>query len=433
MKAEYMMTNFYNWDNDTVVPSHKTAITFISGFLGTGKTTLINNILRHRGEKKVAVLVNDVGDINIDASLIRGAAEESGTALKNVVELSSGCICCSMNSDLSEALFELIQSYSPDLIVVESSGVAEPANIMSSLFVTNVYGKNVSTLLTVENMVTLIDPNYFLTKWDRSQEETKRTYLLHSDTRQPLIELLIGQAEFADLLILSKADVTPSSKLERTKALIRSINSHAEIVSSFKSDVDPQLIIGASRFSDNTTPNGSVWRRVLKEHELSSDIQHEQHVQHNTHEQHVQHDQHEEHEQEGKHHHDHEHHHHDHSDYGLNTWLYKARKPFNFRAFEKLMRSDFPGVLRAKGFYWTDQDNDRTGFISIASNVLRMDYYGEWFITKVQKGLKSAEELPEALAKIWDDEIGDRRQEIVFIGIDMDVDKMTTLLDACLV
>ncbi len=425
--------NFYNWNDDTEVPSTKSPITFVSGFLGSGKTTLINTVLSNDSGKKVAVLVNDVGEVNIDASLIKHSSEESGVALKSVVELSSGCICCSMNSDLSEALFELIINYSPDLIVVESSGVAEPANIMSSLFVTNSYGKSISSLLVVENMISLIDPNYFLAKWDSSQEEKKRTHLLHSDRRQPLIELLIDQVEFSDLLILSKADTVSESKMDRVKALVRSINSHAEIHPSFKCDIDPALILNKSRFSDSTTPDGSVWRKVLKEHELTEHTDHSDHD-HHKHEHHEEkHGDADHHEHEHSDHHEHGHEHHHHNDYGLTTWLYQARNPFDISKFRKLVRSDLPGVLRAKGFYWTTEDQDRAGFISIASNVLRMDYYGEWYITMVAKGKKQGDAIPAPLQKIWDEEIGDRRQEIVFIGIDMDIDEMKLKLDSCLI
>ncbi len=422
--------NFYNWNDDTEVPLTKSPITFISGFLGSGKTTLINTVLRSNCGKKVAVLVNDVGEVNIDASLIKQSADESGVALKSVVELSSGCICCSMNSDLSEALFELIINYSPDLIVVESSGVAEPANIMSSLFVTNSYGKSISSLLVVENMISLIDPNYFLAKWDSSQEEKKRTHLLHSDRRQPLIELLIDQVEFADLLILSKADTVSASKIERAKALIRQINSHAEIHSSFKCDIDPELILNKPRFSGSSTPDGSVWRKVLKDHELSNQTDHDHNHEHDDSDHHG-HDDSDHHGHDDSDHHGHDHHHH--NEYGLNTWLYQARKPLDLVKFQKVVRSDLPGVLRAKGFYWTEEDNQRAGFISIASNILRLDYYGDWYITKIEKGVKQRDNLPESLQKIWDEEIGDRRQEIVFIGIDMDIDEMKSKLDSCLI
>lgn len=402
-----MNINFYTWDSETAVPADKTPITFISGFLGSGKTSLINKLLTQKGEKKIAVLVNDVGDINIDASLIKSSAEEAGVALKNVVELSSGCICCSMNSDLSEALFELILNYSPDLIIVESSGVAEPKNIADSLFITNSYGKSISSLLTVENMVTLIDPLYFLNKWESSREEKRRIHLLHSDRRQPLIELLIDQAEFADLIVLSKADLASPEQLERAELLIRSINSKADILPSRKGDINPAEILSACRYS-HATDERSVWTRVLTAHELSESAHH------------------------GGHDHHHGEHAHHHSDYGLNTWLYQARKPFNPTEFQKLLRSDFPGVLRAKGFYWSSEDDKRAGFISIAGNILRMDYHGEWFITKMERGIRTRENLPEELEKVWDDQIGDRRQEIVFIGIDMDIELMRSKLDACL-
>ncbi len=391
-----MNQNYYTWNSETPIPVGKTKITVLSGFLGTGKTTLLNSFIAKSGMENVVVLVNDVGEINVDASLIRSSSQETGTALKQVMELTSGCICCSANSDLASAIFSLIMEYSPEQIIVESSGVAEPGNTFASLFVPNGYGKKISDLLDFQNMITLVNPDYFVEKWESAQSEKKRTHLLLSDPRQPLIELLISQIEFSDLIVLTHADQCEESVTIRAKLLARSLNSHAEIIEGSNGDVDPQMVI-RKRFDGQNTPDGTRWRSLLKNHEIP-----------------------------------HGHNGHSHRDYGITTWLYRARKPFGHSHFVRIMKQEFSGVIRAKGFYWSDEQPDRAGFLSLAANYLRMDFTGDWFAVMCDQGRKSIDQIPESLAKVWDDTLGDRRQEIVFIGIDMDIETMQNQLDGCL-
>ncbi len=180
-----MPLNYYTWNHDTEVQENKTPITILSGFLGAGKTTLLNKILSQTDSSKTAVLVNDVGEINLDASLIKNFSESTGKTLNGVVELTSGCICCSSNSDLAEALFTLITEYSPDHIIVESSGVAEPRNTFEAMQVSNDFGMSISSLLELKSMITLVNPMDLVKRWNSAQETKKRTHLFHSDPRQP--------------------------------------------------------------------------------------------------------------------------------------------------------------------------------------------------------------------------------------------------------
>lgn len=396
-----MHTDYYTWKQDSEVPQKKTPITILSGFLGTGKTTLLNSLLSQSDASKTAVLVNDVGEINLDASLIKASTEKSGSPLKGIVELTSGCICCSSNSDLSAALFSLITEYEPEHIIVESSGVAEPQNTYQSLQGANSYGQSISDLLDIRSMITLVNPSYLVQKWESAKESKKRTPLLHSDPRQPLVELLINQIEFADLILLTHTDQCTLETIDKAKGIIQTLNDHAEFQLAERGDIDPHIVL-QSRFETQETSKGVRWRTILKTHEV-------------------------------KNHGNHDHHHHKHSDYGITTWLYRARKPFKHFEFQKCIREDFPELLRAKGFYWSDEQPDQAGFISLAANILRMDFSGEWYTVLCEKGRRSMDQLPESLAPVWDEEVGDRRQEIVFIGIDLDVEKMQEKLDACLV
>ncbi len=406
---EYMALNYYNWKQNSEVTEVKTPITILSGFLGSGKTTLLNKVLSQTDSRRTAVLVNDVGEINLDASLVKSSTEKRGGTLNGVIELTSGCICCSSNSDLSEALFSLITEYEPDHIIVESSGVAEPQNTFGSLHVTNGYGMSVSSLLELRSMITLVNPDYLVKKWESAQETKKRTHLFHSDPRQPLIEMLINQIEFADLIVLTHTDQCSAQSVEVATKLIHSLNDHAEFQTSEYGNINPETVL-KPRFESQETSDGVRWRTILNDHEIADEKS-----DHN------------------KHHDHHSHDHHKHSDYGISTWLYRARKPFRHYEFLNCIRHEFPELLRAKGYYWSDDKPEQAGFISMAANVLRMDYSGEWFIELCKKGKQTRDQLPESLEKVWDDNVGDRRQELVFIGIDLDTEKLQKMLDACLV
>lgn len=420
-----MHTDYYTWNKDSEIPTTKTPITILSGFLGSGKTTLLNAVLSKTDTSKIAVLVNDVGEINLDSSLIQNSLTQNKSTINKVVELTSGCICCSSNSDLSAALFSLITEFQPEHIIVESSGVAEPNNTYDTLNRPNSLGQKILDLLDIHAMVTLLNPSFFLEKWNEAQKK-KKTHLFLADPRQPLIELFLNQIEFADLLIMTHTEDLSDETIDEVTAILKSLNDHAHIIQTNYGNIEPKRLF-ESQFNAYKTAAGSRWRSVLKKHTIETDTHHSPEEQHHHHEQ-------------GSHdepHHKHAHgehdHHHKHTDYGLSTWLYRARKPFRHYDFLNCLKGRFPEVLRAKGFYWSDEQPDKAGFMSMAANIVRTDYIGEWFTVLCDKGKESLEDIPTVLEKIWDEEHGDRRQEIVFIGIDMDIQKMEKLLNSCLV
>ncbi len=418
-----MKSSFFHWNPTT--PVNKTPITFLSGFLGAGKTTLLNHILSHNSGKKLAVVVNDVGEINIDASLIQDAVTHTNQSLKGFVELTSGCICCSMNTALPEALFDLITEQKPDHIIVEASGVAEPKNIISSLLIRNLEGRSIAEMVDVQNMVTVVDPSYFLRKWVFAKKsESRRTHLLHSDPRQPLIELMIDQAECADMLLVNKIDTVSKEELSEVKTLLSSLNSRAEIIPIRDGIISVEKLLDFSHFTENQAAQGNHWQQLLAEqHKKDEDSSH--HHGHDHEEENHHHDH-----EEGDHHH---HHHHHHSNYGLESFLFTARKPFRQRDFLRVVREELSGVVRAKGFYWTEEEYDQASFLSLAGNIVRADRRGKWFITDLEAGLKQRKHMPDSVKKVWDSTLGDRRQELVFIGVDMDIEGVTKRLEACLV
>lgn len=435
--------SFARWNPDLSEEEiSKVPVTVLCGFLGAGKTTVLNHILSHRGSPKFAVLVNDLGEINVDASLIRNAVKEENGAFSGMLELQGGCICCSIQTELLDSLLELVQRFEPEYILVEATGVAEPEAILETLYSGNTFGRRGTDFLQVANMVTVIDGGN-LGQYFASSENTggsRRTHLLPSDPRRPVQELLIEQIECADVLILNKVDGLDGDDRRRFEGYLKGLNRTAEIWECSFGNIDVEVLLGTNRFSEQSTLAGAGWHQAMLANEKSGRVEGHESVlaedsQEHHHQEHLhdhQHDHH--HEDEHDHHHDHEgHDHHDHRDYGLDTFVFNARTPFVESRFLKVMRKGLPGVIRAKGLYWSDRRPTHVGFLSIAGKMMRADYQSEWFHTAVQRGDEKLENLPEVVRNAWTPGQGDRRQEIVFIGIDMDREKIEKALRDCFV
>ena len=449
-------------------------MTVLSGFLGAGKTTLLNHLLRHPGERKIAVIVNDLGEINIDASLIRGGTREVPEALSGMMELTSGCICCSIRTDLADALVDILENFSPDHLVIEATGAAEPMSIAETLYASNAENYSLQDVSFINNLVTVVDAAFFSQELSAARlgaRSVRRRRILQSDPRRPLIELLMEQIEVADVIILNKTDLVEGAEEEKLRTVLHDLNRHAEILTAREAEVEAESLLGRSRFMEEKTVGGARWRQeiiatmekgsregtiVLEApgHDHSSSHEHgDDHHSHGEDHHHHEEDEHgHHHHHHGEdahdhadcdhahghcvhgdhgHHHDHDHSHH-HEDFGLETFVYTARRPFREKMFMKALRQSFPGVLRAKGFYWLAETPDRVGLLSLAGTVLRADFVGTWWKSMIEDGEAEPDEMPEVVEKIWDEQTGDCRQELVFIGIDLPREEMRKTLDGCL-
>ncbi len=401
----------------------KTPLTLISGFFGSGKTTLLNHLLARVDGRRMAVIVNDLGRVNIDAALIKGALKDLKGAIAGMLELQGGCICCSIQSDLLDALLELVEDFQPDHILIEATGAAEPMAILKTLYSDNFFGVRGIDFLNVANTVTVLDGGNFEAYFsaDRVVKNRRRNRLLLNDHRRPLDELLIDQIECADILLINKVDLLPGPARDQFRRCLEALNPSAIIMECEEGAVDPNELFGEQRFGEERTLAGAGWRKAIEKNEEGRKIgwkfsEANAEVRPmvlrsskggvegrpST------------------------------TDYGLETFVFNARKPFLESRFLKLLRQGLKGVIRAKGFYWTEEVPNRVGIVSIAGKTLRADYLAEWWQVRVDRGEVSLDDLPDIVKKSWLPVLGDRRQEIVLIGVDLDRQFIEEALRGCL-
>lgn len=410
-------------------------MTLLSGFLGAGKTTLLNHLLASEAAENLAVLVNDLGEVNIDAKLVKRSMRKMKGPIGDVVELNSGCICCSIQTELMDALLHLYLKSKPSHILIEASGVAEPKSILESLFAANLEGVCGSDFLRVANLVTVVDAanldDYLGSRADA--DRTGRTRILPSDKRRPLEEMLMEQVECADLLLLNKTDQVEAADADRLEAYLRSLNHHADVQRAAFGKLDPAALLQIERFDEDATLNSAHWRKLIVSNDrlvrepasqteqpqlnFDSFSQATQPASPSTNGFSLQ-------NEVSKHNHHHK-------DYGLDSFVYNSRKPFDEDKFFEFARNALPGVIRAKGFYWTHCRPKNVGLLSIAGKIVRTDYIGKWWIDMLEDGEASKAQMPELIEKSWHPDLGDRRQEIVFIGIELDREAIIEGLRAC--
>ncbi|WP_315363707.1 GTP-binding protein [Prevotella jejuni] len=411
----------------------ETPVLLLTGYLGSGKTTLVNKILANKKGIKFAVIVNDIGEVNIDADLIEagGVVDQKDDSL---VALQNGCICCTLKMDLVQQLNEIVSQQKFDYIVIEASGICEPAPIAQTICA---YPQMYPDLAkkgkaVLDSIVTVVDARRMCDEFSAGSD------LLKKDLQEDDLEnLLIQQIEFCNIILLNKVDDVSKDELGLVKKIIRSLQPKAEIIECNYGDVDLDKIINTRDFDFDKVATSAAWIAEIEGHDEEEE-EHEHHHDHDEHE-----DDHDEHEE----HHDHHHHHHhdDHHlvleneengealEYNIQTFVYNARKPFDINFFDDFVARQWPKqIIRCKGLCYFANEKDICYVFEQAGKQVSLRNAGQWYATMPQFQLREFLEKNPKLKKDWEEPYGDRMQKLVFIGQNLDKEAITKALDTCL-
>lgn len=404
-------------------------ITLLTGYLGAGKTTLINHVLSNQEGYKVAVIVNDIGEINIDAELIQkgGIVREQDS---NLVPLSNGCICCTLKVDLMQQIVELIKTGKFDYILIEASGICEPLPIAQTITVlseqTEAYG--LPKICRLDNVVTVVDAARLAYEFGAGENLVKQNL-----DEEDIENLLIQQIEFCNTIVLNKVDEVSEEDLNKVKSVIKALQPVAKIIETNYAKVDVKEIIDTNSFNFEKASSSAGWIQELErddnENEDDNDEDEHEHEEHSNHH-------HDEHEEEKNGHHHHHHHNHDNGEaeeYGIGTFVYARRKAFNRDKFEEYVNFKWrKNIIRCKGIIWFSDEQDMSYVFEQAGNQMQLGEAGLWIASAPENEKNQLlKENPELL-KGWDEKVGDRIVKLVFIGQNLEKDEIKSELDKIL-
>ncbi|MBS2037263.1 GTP-binding protein [bacterium] len=367
-------------------------VTVLSGFLGSGKTTLLTHLLQHLRNRRVALIVNDMSELNIDARLVEGLRLEKTQA--RLVEMSNGCICCTLREDLWEQVGELAREGGYDYLLIESTGISEPMPVAATFSFVDENGRSLSEKTRLDTMVTVLDCKSFFEHYFSQDDLCDRLdFGAEAGDQRSLVDLLVDQVEFADVILLNKIDLVQPQELRDIRAVLGKLNPRAELIECSFSQVEPSKVLLTSRFDPVQAEQSAQWSREL----LS--LTPAEHIPETV-------------------------------EYGISSFVYQARRPFHPERLMEVVQNSMDGILRVKGFFWLASRASQLGYWSQAGSSLRLESKGKWWADLPKESWPSQDD-PWILSR-WQDPHGDRRQELVMIGADLDRQKVEAALDGCL-
>ncbi len=410
-------------------------VLLLTGYLGSGKTTLLNRILSNKRGIRFAVIVNDIGEVNIDANLIQkgGIVDKQDDSL---IALQNGCICCTLKMDLVQQISDIIAQQRFDYLVIEASGICEPAPIAQTICSIPSMGEPVTRggIPVLDCIATVVDALRM-----KDEFQSGEGLMKPSIAEEDIENLVIQQIEFCNIILLNKASEVEPHELERIRQIIKALQPKAEIIECDYGNVELDRLLNTGLFDFERVATSAAWIDEIEHHHGDEEEEHHEHHHHEEEdEHHHEEDGHEHHHEEEHTHHHHHHHHHDDEgeaeEYGIGTFVYYRRKPFDLNRFDHFVARLWPAnIIRAKGLCYFKGEEDVCYVFEQAGKQVGLQNAGQWYATMPKAELDAMLAKDAGLRKDWDERYGDRMQKIVFIGQHLDKEAITTLLDECLV
>ncbi|MBT0088044.1 zinc metallochaperone GTPase ZigA [Vibrio alginolyticus] len=372
--------------------TQKLPVTVLSGFLGAGKTTVLSHILNNRQGRKVAVIVNDMSEVNIDAATVQNEVSLNHSEEK-LVEMSNGCICCTLREDLLEEVTKLAQEGRFDYLVIESTGIAEPLPVAETFTFADENGLSLSDVARLDTMVTVVDAINFLRDYDEAKFLTETAESLGEDDERSVADLLVDQVEFADVILISKTDLAEKSEIERLLAILRTLNTSATILPISNGEVELEAVLDTQSFSFEKAQQAPGWLKEMRGEHIPET-----------------------------------------EEYGISSFAYHARRPFHPKKFYDFLHNakDYGKLIRSKGYFWLATRPEFVGQWSQAGGIARYGVAGMFWKAIPKEEWPKDQDYLDAINDIWEEPYGDMRQELVFIGQGLEQEKLIARLNECL-